>query len=328
MRMSVEQTFLDAIRQEPDEMVHRLAFTDWLEDREDPRAELIRIHLELDEIPEYARHISDPIFRKRLWWREHAAHWLNTFPDVEPIHCWCERGVPEDAQFENFKTFQRIGAEWLACTAIHRVQFRTLTGCKMLARMRLLQQVTELMMDRPGLRSHALNVLFKSENINNLRRLSVTSSELDPSTARAIRDCPHLGNLRGLDLSHNAIKDEGVAYLAQFPGQLQSLALRRVGLTNQGIQALVDSTLVEGLEQLDLNFNDLGDEAVALLAECESLTNLTNLEISDCRLSAKGVKSLCESKHLSHLKRLDLRSNDIAEGGVSMISEATFLPGL
>ena len=57
--MSEEQTFLNAIRQEPDEPVHRHAFADWLEDHDDLRAELLRLHLDLDEAPEPLRNLRE-----------------------------------------------------------------------------------------------------------------------------------------------------------------------------------------------------------------------------------------------------------------------------
>lgn len=42
-KAEMEQTFLVAMIAEPEEEAHRLAYTDWLEDQADPRAEWLRI---------------------------------------------------------------------------------------------------------------------------------------------------------------------------------------------------------------------------------------------------------------------------------------------
>jgi uncharacterized protein (TIGR02996 family) len=41
--MHDEQAFLQAMQENPDDAVHRLVFADWLEERDDPRGELIRL---------------------------------------------------------------------------------------------------------------------------------------------------------------------------------------------------------------------------------------------------------------------------------------------
>src|SRR4051794_4488118 len=45
--MSQENAFLEAIRAEPDADVHRMAYADWLSERDDPRGEFIRVQCEL-----------------------------------------------------------------------------------------------------------------------------------------------------------------------------------------------------------------------------------------------------------------------------------------
>ena len=41
--MSDETAFLNAIREKPDDDTARLAYADWLEERNDPRAEYVRL---------------------------------------------------------------------------------------------------------------------------------------------------------------------------------------------------------------------------------------------------------------------------------------------
>jgi uncharacterized protein (TIGR02996 family) len=45
--MNPEDEFLEAIRQNPDDDTPRLVYADWLEERDDPRGEFIRIQCQL-----------------------------------------------------------------------------------------------------------------------------------------------------------------------------------------------------------------------------------------------------------------------------------------
>src|SRR5262245_50565621 len=53
--MPTEEGFLQAIRDEPDDLTHWLVFADWLEDHGDSRAEFIRVQCRLEQLDE-----SDP----------------------------------------------------------------------------------------------------------------------------------------------------------------------------------------------------------------------------------------------------------------------------
>src|SRR5205807_9800281 len=69
--MSQDEGFLRAIIEEPDDVGLRLIYADWLEERGDPRGELIRVQCQLEELEE------DNPRRAELQTREHellAAH--------------------------------------------------------------------------------------------------------------------------------------------------------------------------------------------------------------------------------------------------------------
>jgi uncharacterized protein (TIGR02996 family) len=50
MSMSEEESFLAAIKNDPDDDASRLVYADWLEEREDPRAEYLRLEVQLEKI--------------------------------------------------------------------------------------------------------------------------------------------------------------------------------------------------------------------------------------------------------------------------------------
>src|SRR5688572_24395000 len=49
--MDTEAGFLQAIRERPDDAVHRLVYADWLDERDDRRGEFLRVHLALRGLP-------------------------------------------------------------------------------------------------------------------------------------------------------------------------------------------------------------------------------------------------------------------------------------
>jgi uncharacterized protein (TIGR02996 family) len=74
--MSLEEAFLQAILQEPDEDVHCLVYADWLEERGDPRGEFIRVQCRLARLPANAAERPELLARQEELLEEHAGAWL------------------------------------------------------------------------------------------------------------------------------------------------------------------------------------------------------------------------------------------------------------
>jgi uncharacterized protein (TIGR02996 family) len=76
--------FLTAVAEEPDAAAPRLIFADWLEERGDPRAELVRLGWEAVRRP-----FPEPGWKETLdpleaWWGKYGGHWL---PDLSDEGC-------------------------------------------------------------------------------------------------------------------------------------------------------------------------------------------------------------------------------------------------
>ncbi len=54
MNLHTDDSFLSAIEAEPADRVRRLVYADWLDDRHDPRAELVRVEEEMRTLPVFA----------------------------------------------------------------------------------------------------------------------------------------------------------------------------------------------------------------------------------------------------------------------------------
>ena len=64
--MADETAFLQAIAEEPDDDALRLIFADWLDERDDPRGEFIRVQCELAGLAEDSAKRADLRDRERL----------------------------------------------------------------------------------------------------------------------------------------------------------------------------------------------------------------------------------------------------------------------
>src|SRR5262249_20233236 len=73
--------------------------------------------------------------------------------------------------------------------------------------------------------------------------------------------------------------------------------------------ALVDSPLMDGMEDLDISGNSLGTTVAEAISASSHVANLMHLNLSWGRIDDKGVQSLANSPRLARLVVLDLRLN-------------------
>jgi carbon storage regulator len=75
-----ETPFLRAIEERPDDEAVRLIFADWLEERGDPLAELLRIQCQLAQLPPGDRRRKPLARREIVVWGRHGDAWTATLP--------------------------------------------------------------------------------------------------------------------------------------------------------------------------------------------------------------------------------------------------------
>jgi uncharacterized protein (TIGR02996 family) len=97
--MSDEAHFLAGIESQPDDRALRLVYADWLEERGDPRAELIRVEEEMRRVPIYSDRYWELKPRRNALGRKAYTAWLRQMrygTDYEPVFAevpggWKER---------------------------------------------------------------------------------------------------------------------------------------------------------------------------------------------------------------------------------------------
>ncbi|XP_035665030.1 uncharacterized protein LOC118408373 [Branchiostoma floridae] len=119
---------------------------------------------------------------------------------------------------------------------------------------------------------------------------------------------PPLPNLEEIDLSHNAISDEAAPGLPECLGSCKKL--KKVNLSHNKLSDRGDFLpSLPNLEEIDLSYNSINDEAVpGLAAGLASCPNMRTVNLSDNNISNKGALMLL----LEQLEQLqvDIRNNN------------------
>ncbi|MBY0461050.1 MAG: TIGR02996 domain-containing protein [Gemmataceae bacterium] len=109
--MSDERAFLKAVRARPDDRTARLVYADWLQDRDDSRAELIRIEEEVSAAPIYADRYWELKPRRRALLASTESKWLKQMgyggTDYRPVFA----DVP-DGWKERWRLLREFAERW------------------------------------------------------------------------------------------------------------------------------------------------------------------------------------------------------------------------
>jgi uncharacterized protein (TIGR02996 family) len=299
--MTHDEAFVQAILEEPDDDTHRLIYSDWLEERGDPRGEFIRTQVQL------ARMAADdplrPEFESREWelLRQHRKEWLGPLARAS-CQCIFQRGFAERLRFDTpaVEDFLAIAPALGQLPTLRHLTF----PCR-----RLDAASAQLLADSPAL--------------GQFRTLELPGV-INPDALRVLLHSPHLIRLTSLGLiGGNYWGEQGMRVLLDSPvlPQLVSLDLSGVSnwppfhVTDDAVSALAASPLVARLASLDLKKNLLGPAAALALASSPHLTQLTRLNLSGNRIGDEGARALAGARHLAWLTELHLRNNNIKAGG-------------
>jgi hypothetical protein len=108
---------------------------------------------------------------------------------------------------------------------------------------------------------------------------------------------------------------------------IEALSLERTRVGEEGLWMLVESGALAGVRRLSLRrLNALLDRGAEELAACGGLGRLEELDVSGCDLTSKGATALARAAWLGQLKVLDVRDNRIGPQGLSAL-RAAVAPG-
>jgi len=275
--MTTDDSFLQAIRAEPDDDAVRLIYADWLQEQDDParveRGEFIRVQCELARLsPGDSRRVALEVREEALLsrnWQE----WVGPLRDLVGESSWQPwkafgrqaskrfwRGFVEDLTLPTplflaraAELFRLTPLRWLGLTGAGS-HAAALAGCPYLAELQALHFVDYYV---DPLDAVSARHLAASANLHRLRVLNLYSNNLGQDGVEALTGAPWLGHLTDLHLGSCGIGDGGVEALAASPhlSELRSLDLSQNGITDQGAHALAHSLALFRLRKLELSSN-------------------------------------------------------------------------
>jgi uncharacterized protein (TIGR02996 family) len=292
------------LRRNWDDVESWLVYGDLLQERGDPRGELISIEEKL-------RDGAAEKMRKELEARRDALRrrLLGELADLSYLKCRWEWGAVRDAIVEpGYREGQRTMLATLetllrrACAcmleSLH-LQLSWLPAPEALLRLLHRRTVTHLTLigSEPVRVRQALT--NAQRQLSGIRVLDLTHCQLGLKGARVLARGRHLGGLRALGLAAN---------------DLDAGALRE----------LTSGFLTE-LRLLDISQNPVGDDGARALAQAHALRKLEVLDLRRTRISDKGVVALAGSGNLAALKELRLEEERLGQRGLDAILRSPFL---
>jgi uncharacterized protein (TIGR02996 family) len=354
MPMREADALLRLVIKHPNQDGPRLIYSDWLDERRDPRGEFIRAQCAL------ARMTSGDLRREELQrraeelLRQHQAEWVGPLKGL--VSGWqFQRGFVE-AIFIEARRFLAHGERVFALAPIRRMHLLDIGGrIGPIAASPLLGRLTALTVFASHLGDVVPRALALSQHLGNLEELNLGRNRITDAGAAALAVSPTFTGLTSLDVSENEFGEAGAHSLAAATtlGNLNSLNVSHNGIGTGGANALLTSNRLSHatalriasnrithilsldgaselrrLRLLDLSRNLLDGDGIAELARCPHLLGLHTLNLSHNVLGDAGAGVLADSPYLAGLRTLLLSDNRISDAGVRLLANSPHLAGL
>lgn len=343
--MDQDRAFFEAIKEHPDDDLHRLAWADWLEEHDDvKRATFLRHQLRLTTLDEAdpARDALEDEADDLLAVEENE--WAGKAGLLSLDWRW-RRGMIEHVTVDA-ATFLEHGEELFDVMPIRQV--RLLVEADDLARLGdspLLERIERLELggsrdDSPFasayLRDRALLPFLTSPYLARLTELDLTGQGLEGAAIQALIDTGLMSRLRVLELAGNkAIGDRVLRQLAviQAP-RMERLSLGQTNVTAHGLRDFLSMNQWPRLRALDVNAGMLFRQAVSpeLLRQQLLRTpvgeRLTSLWVHGITLDPACVREIVEGERKQPWEELRLTSCELREPEASILAGTASLAGL
>lgn len=295
--MAEDDAFLREIIATPDDDGPRLVYADWLEERGDPRAELIRVQCEEARLGDCARRAKLRSRAKQLL-TAHGKEWTasldadggSEFRDPE-----YHRGFVEAAKM-SLRFFLRSGAGVMSRTPLRRL---TLTSgdslLPKLARTELLLRLRQLHFAHNEFpEQHAIEFV-QSPNLTNLQNFRMHGYRLYSVAFGVALIGASFQNLVALDLGFaHTMSADWVEVLLRSPWLRNIESLRLCGLSDAAVREVVSSPLLVKLKAWDLSALrlPLSAETGRALAASPMAARLEQLKLENRWMDAGGLRAM------------------------------------
>lgn len=323
----VEDAFLRAIIEEPDDDVPRLVFADFLEERGNPRGTFIRAQCQRARLaphdPQWKDLLAQEAALMNVEWSKPFARMVD---ELEYRRGFVEHVAMAGADFVKHadRLFRQTPVRSLRLSRLDS-RLLQIASSPHLAKVRSL----DLNHNSDAVGSRALRQLGQSPFVAALESLHLWGCQMGPAGAEALASGRHWTRLASVDLTGNAIGEPGAACLS---ASASLAGLREVNLANNALQTTGAAALAAAANfrptHLNLATNSIGNDGVIAIANSPSMTCLRWLILQSNTISNRAVEAIANSPYLSQLEHLNLESNRINDRGIQALAEATTLPAL
>ena len=257
------ESLLQSVLEHPLDDHAKLVFADYLEEHDDPRAELIRLQLELCDLPEYSARYATLKKKERKLFREHGA--FGSAPSVGKVLSY-HGGFVNGLQI-TIPRFRALHEEIFANAPITDVTLTgSFAGLPKLASYEGLRQIRRLNLRVPQCTDEKILPLLLSPHLTELRELRIGSYVGPPSYIRKYVAETH------------STKLEKIRTVAYYPLSLVDLASGNPDLRFKDVDVVAED---DGI---------LAREVAALVSTpvFSELESLTVLRMNDKMLSRIG----------------------------------------
>jgi uncharacterized protein (TIGR02996 family) len=337
--MHSDRPFLEAIREQPDDDLHRLAWADWLEEHgDDDRATFIRAQLFAARLDESDLTLDALEDRADDLLAVHDREWAGRIGELALDWGW-SRGCIESATLRA-DTLLDHGDELFETMPIRNVRLLAneddlprLAGCAWLEWIEHLEISTGPLAGisfNAYFRHNAMRTLLDSPRLGRLTSLDLRGQGVEGQPVEA----GLLARLRRLDLSGNMhFGDRATRRLAESQApKLEWLGLNGTNITSLGLQAMLFSKTHPSLHTLHANMGLLfrpgsfnSGRLERELLQTPLAGQLAALILRGVDLSANALETLVLSPLASRLRELSLSGTSLkgeAEVGILATSEA------
>ncbi len=364
--MHSDRPFLEAIREQPDDDLHRLAWADWLEERgDDDRSAFLRAQLVAARLDETDLALDALEDRADDLLAAHEDEWAGRVGDLASDLGW-SRGCIESATL-SADVLLDYGDELFETMPIRHVRLVAreedlprVAGCPWLAGVEHLE-----IANASHLRDAPLQAFLSSPYLGRLTSLDLRGHGIEGPLIQTLIGTGILRRLRRLDLSGNKpLGDRATRLLAEADApNLEWLGLDGTNITSLGLQSMLFSKTHPALRVLHANmallfrqgdFNSgrldrellrtplagrltsltlrnkaLSSNALETLILSPLASRLTELSLIDTSLKGETEAGIiATSENLSGLRRLDLGSNSLRDKGARVLASSPYLTSL
>ncbi len=310
---SSDEALLASVLAQPDSAERRSVYADLLQERGDPRGELISVQQMLERLDEDDGRRTALKEREVLLRAPLEQAWRDRLQD-HVIHLEYRGGFVERAVLNASALSDANGVALLESEPVRELRLIDLSPDDV-PRLLLAPWLSRL----TALELHHLNPRDRRRSLNG-------------DDVVRLLDTDKLRKLTRLDFTGHALDDTGLMMFAHnvtaAVPRLEQLVISRDALTPVGVGVLVEHHWFTRLTTLDLSRNHLGMGGAALVANTVSPLKMRSLDLGTNLLGDEGAHVIAGSPRLQGLEFLGLYGNHIGPFGARQLLDSPFLKGV